>query len=279
MKYTISFLSCILLVGFTISKAQVIIARADVEYSHLPVEQQDDLTDLGMKVEQYFNNYNWIEDEFEYDLPTNIKIIIETVKEKTFEKIYRAQFLISTASGENFYDKMWEFVYDQSMSINHIKGQFDPLTHFLDFYAYMVLAGELDTNGLLLGNSLYEKARDIANQGILSNYSTGWSQRLDKLNSITNVHIRPLREAKPDFFEALYWMEEGNDKKAYEFAKKVLNAIAKVKKSQPNNEYMTTFFKSHYNELAKLFSGKNEELEMLVNFDSKHRATYRDHMN
>ena len=265
---------CMSLNGFT----QVLNVSVSVEYGHLPDDQQGELEGFVDKVEQYFNNYEWVEDEYETDVSCNVKIIIETVQKKTFEKIYKTQFLISSVSGENFYDRVWEFPYERSFPLNHNKAIFDPLTHFLDFYAYMVLAGELDTYGLLLGSPLYDKALDIASQGLLSQYARGWSQRNDELQKITHIRTRPLREVKPDFFEALYLYEEGNYKEAYKYAAKVFECIKKVHNSQPNNRYLRIFFEAHHKEIAALFTEKFEVLELLVDIDSKHRETYRQYL-
>lgn len=258
--------------------SQAINANVTVQYSHLSSDEQKELEELGTKVEQYFNNYEWIEDEYEYDVECNVQIIIETAQKKTYEKLYKAQFLISSTSGENFYDKVWEFPYEPSTSLNHTKGQFDPLTHLLDFYAYMVLAGELDTYGLLLGSPYYDKAQDIANQGIMSQYPRGWNQRAMELQKITNIRTRPLREVKPDFFEALYFYDEGNYQEAKKFAKNVMAGIKKVYSQQPNNRYLRIFFDAHYRELAQLFEGDLAVLEDLVEIDSRHRETYREYM-
>ena len=255
--------------------AQVLMVSTTVEYEYLPTDEQDDLIDLAEKIDRYFNGYTWVEDEFEYDLECTIHVIFENVRKKSSEKIYKAQFLISTASGENFYDKTWEFTYEKTSPLSHSKVQFDPLTHFLDFYAYMVMAGELDTNGLLLGNPLYEKAIDIANQALSSRYPRGWNMRMQEVQKIINTRTRPLREIKPDFFEALDYLEEDNLKEAYKKARIVLDGIAKTYNSQPNNRYLQYFFKSHSKELAQLFAGHNDDLQKLVKFDSKHRETYR----
>jgi hypothetical protein len=266
----------ILFCSLAAGQAQALKVKVTAQYEHLPTDEQDDLSDFAEKVEQYFNGYTWIEDEYQYDVECNAQVIIETVQKKTFEKIYKTQLIISSASGENFYDKAWEFPYEKSFPLSHTKGQFDPLTHVLDYYAMVVLAGEMDTNGLLLGTPLYDKAMDIGNQGLLSQYSRGWSQRVDELQKITHLNTRPLREVKPDFFEAVYSLNQGKNKEAYDQARKVLAGIEKVMSMQPNNRYLQVFFNSHYRELAQLFKGHNAELEKLITFDNKHRDAYRD---
>lgn len=258
-----------------ISFGQVLHVSANIQASHLPTEEQNDLNTFTDKIEQYYNGYDWIDDEFEYDVDCNIQIIVETVQQKTAEKIYKTQFLISSVSGENFYDKDWQFPYQESFQMSHSKGLFDPLTHVLDFYAYIVLAGEMDTNGLLLGTPLYDKAMDIANQAMLSQYPRGWNLRIQELQKITDMRNRPLREVKPNFFEALYFLDEDKPMTAYQEGLKVMQGLEKVFKMQPNSKPLQTFFKSHHKKLATLFRGHNKELDRLVRMDSKHRESYR----
>lgn len=278
MKKT-AFTAAILFLIFIAAQAQVLKVNVTVEASHLNTDQQDELEGFDDKVAQYFNGYSWVEDDFEYDVNCNVRIIIETVQKKSFEKIYKAQFVISSSSGEVFYDKSWEFPYERSFPISHTHAQFDPLANFLDFYAYMILAGELDTNDLLLGTPLYNQAQSIANQALQSRYPNGWNKRLELVLMITNARTKPLREVKPDFFEALYQLDEGNISKAYQLAGNVLKGLKKVHNMQPNNTYMQTFFNSHYRELAKLFKGHSTDLEDLIVLDSKHRNAYREAAN
>lgn len=272
MKIKIFLFICI---PFFLS-AQVMRVSVDVNFAHLePIEQQF-LANFKTQVEDYFNNYSWTDDEFETDIETNISIIIETVTEKSFERIYKTQFLIKSVSGESFYDKEWEFPYQQGYFFEHNQVQFDPLCNFLDYYAFMILAGEMDTYGTTLGTTFYDAALDIANRGILSEYPRGWSSRLSELLKITNVRTRPLREAKPDFFEAVYLYDEGKTAEARELALKVLDAIEKVVSEQPNNKYLRFFFDAHYVAFARLFAGDGESLNRLINYDNKHREAYRE---
>ncbi len=277
MKRFIYFLFIFLIPVLGVN-GQVLKVTVTLDPSNLPVDEVNKLNDFPDKVEQYFNNYEWVEDVYEYDVPCKVRIIIQSVQKKSHEKLYLAQFVITSESGEYFYDKTWEFPYDQGTPFSHFKGQFDPLTHFLDFYAYMILAGELDTNDYLKGNPLYEKARDIANQGQISRYPRGWSQRMNMVLVITDARTRPLREVKPDFFEALYLLDEGKRGEAYNYAKKVFEGIKKVFKVQPNNLYLQYFFNSHYQDLADLFRGHEPELTLLTEMDSRHRAAYREAM-
>jgi hypothetical protein len=276
MKIIISILA--LIMALNILPAQVIKASVRVDYNHLAYEEQEYLQELYSVIEDYYNNYAWTDDEYETDIEISIYVIIETVSQKSYEKIYKSQFQIKSVSGESFYDKEWEFPYQQGYSLEHNKVQFDPICHFLDYYAYVVLGGELDTYNLLLGTPYYDAAQDLANRGVLSQYSRGWNNRLLELQKITYIRTRPLREAKPDFFEAAYLLQEGKREQAREHGIKVLDAIKKVINKQPNNRYLKMFFDAQYVTFAQIFQNDNENLERLVNYDSNHRETYREAM-
>jgi len=265
----------ILMVLFHPVRAQVLRATVTVNYDHLALEEHKYLENLGMNIEDYYNNYAWTDDKYETDIDININIIIETVSEKSFERVYKSQFLIKSVSGESFYDKEWEFPYQQGYNFDHGSVQFDPLCNFLDYYADMILAGELDTYGTTLGTPYYDAAQDIANRGVVSQYPRGWSSRLEELQKITNVRTRPLREAKPIFFEAQYYLEEGNKALAHTKGLKVLDAIEKVVREQPNNKYLRNFFDAHYQTFADIFRNDAKSLERLIDYDNKHRETYR----
>lgn len=257
--------------------AQVLQVTADIEYEHMQSDEQEILSDFDLKIEQYFNNYEWIEDEFEYDVECQVQIIFMNVRQ-THERLFSAQIVLTSNSGEAFLDQNWEFPYDPGSSMSHIKGLFDPLTHVLDYYAYMILAGEMDTNGPFLGETQYSQARDIIEQGLRSEYSRGWSARLDEHQIITGVRTKPLRRIKPDFFEAMYLFQEKKYREAFDFSKKVLEGIEEVYKVSPNNRYLNMFFNSHHRQLGVLFQQQNKYLNKLVEFDSKHRETYRKYM-
>lgn len=275
----LSLLISIGLFLLSITNAQVLKVQTKIDFDHLTSEEQEELRELPDKINDYFNNYAWTEDEYETDIDVNIYIIIENVRKKSHEKIYKAQFQIRGASGDSFYDKEFEFPYHRNYPLEHNKVQFDPITKVLDFYANMILAGEMDTYGLMLGTPFYDAALDIANQGSFSQYKTGWSSRLKEHEKVTNIRSRPLREAKPDFFEALYYLDEENVKEARKYAHLVLKKIEQVYKNQPNNKYLKLFFDAHYKEIAVLFSGNTKVLQELEIYDPLHKDFYREYTN
>ncbi|MEJ2054788.1 MAG: hypothetical protein P8X42_12780, partial [Calditrichaceae bacterium] len=68
-------------------------------------------------------------------------------------------------------------------------------------------------------------------------------------------------------------------KEAFRFSKIVLEGIEEVYRVTPNNRYLNMFFNSHYRQLGVLFQQQNKYLNELVEYDSKHRETYRKYMS
>ncbi len=278
MKTLISSILLFLLFLVNVSNAQVLKAAVTIDFGYLPAEEVNNLKDLATNIQDFINNFAWTDDEYETDIDISIFIMIETMFVKSHEKMYKAQFQIKSVSGESFYDKEWEFTYQPGYLFDHSKIAFDALTHFIDYYCFLILAGELDGYAVNLGMPFYDDAQNLGNIGSLSKYPKGWSNRLKELQKITNARTRPLREAKPDFFEALYLFEEGNHAEARVYGIKVLDAIQKVVNEQPNNKYLKTFFDAHYVKFAKIFENDPDALNRLIIYDNYHRETYRKAM-
>jgi len=262
---------------FSLASAQVLNVRVTVKMEHLQPRDQSELSDLEQRLTDYLATTQWSEENQDIVLDCNLNLIIETVTSRGSEKVYRSQFLISSPSGENFYDKSCEFTYHPGQAMDAFRTYFDPLLSLVDFYAYMVIAGELDTYSLLGGTSFYDRAQDIANQGQLSNYSTGWTKRLEEVILITDADHIFLREAKFYFYEGLYFVEEEpNKENARKFVNAVVERLAKVYNKRPNSKALKRFMDAHYQEFCKffLFAPNQATLDKLIQIDARHRDTY-----
>ncbi len=230
-------------------------------------------------MEDYVNNYDWTGEHKEIIIECTANLIVKTVTNRGSDKIYRAEFLVSSPSGENYYDKSCEFVYQQGQAMNHNRAIFDPLLGLIDYYMYMVLGGELDTWLLRGGSEYYDKGLDIANQGTISNYSLGWNNRAEAVQLITDSDHIPLREAKLHYYDCLYYIEAKNDRdNARRLSQLVLEKLMKVHQRRPNSAALKRFFDAHYKEICTLFTFAESDdfVDRLMNMDSRHSDTYRE---
>ena len=149
----------------------------------------------------------------------------------------------------------------------------------MDYYAYLVIAGELDTYDLFAGNPFYDRCQEISNRGQLSNYGTGWKSRLDEVILITDGDHVPLREAKYYYYQGLYFVErEPKPEYAHEISKGVVERLAKVANKRPNSRALKRFFDAHYQEFCKLFQFDRNRTNVnnLININAAHRDTYQN---
>lgn len=278
LRNTICFM--IIFWGFvTEIPAQVLNFQVTVQTERLQPRDREDLQDLDQKLVSYINNSTWSDHNQDIVLEGNLQIIVETFSTRGSDKVYRAQFLVSSPSGENFRDKACEFTYYPSQSFEFYRTAFDPLPSLVDYYMNMVIGGEMDTYELFAGTPFYNKAQDIANQGQLSNYQLGWTKRLEQVIRTTDADHVPLREAKFYYYEGLYFIEkERNPAYARKFAKGVIERLEKVYNKRPNSAALKRFLDSHFQELPKLlqFDKNRDNLNVLIRIDARHRDTYRN---
>jgi hypothetical protein len=274
----IKYLTLAVVAGIISSaSAQVLNCKVTVSADHLQPRDREDLSDLEQRLTNYLNNADWSESNKDIVLNCNVQLIIETVTNRGSEKIYRSQFLISSPSGENFYNRSAEFTYVPGQAFDFFRTAFDPLLDLVDYYAYMVLAGEMDTYELFGGTPFYNKAQDIANQGQLSNYYLGWKSRLEEIILINNSDHVPLREAKFYYYEGLYFIEqEPNPTYARQFSQAVVERLAKVHNKEPNSRVLKRFFDSHFQEICELFryDENRDNINKMTDIDARHRDTY-----
>ena len=263
------------------TSGQTIRVRVTLQMDRLPPQEQELLQNLPQQLTDYANNYKWTEENDEIIIEISVNIIIETIISRGVGtgQGYRAQFLVSSPSGENYYDKACEFFYQQGLPLEHDLAIFNPLAALFDYYIYMVIAGELDTWMLRGGSKYYSIAQNIANQGIISDFSTGWKSRWDAVQLVTDGDHIPLREAKLSYYDCLYFLEVKRDvEKVNNLSQKVLSQLEQIYNRRPNSAALKRFFDAHYTEICSLFAFNDDEtnIERLINMDPRHTETYRN---
>lgn len=277
MRLRVLFLILFLAAFVPSAIAQKINMKVAIKMEHLQPRDQSDLSDLHYRLEDYVNNNEWSTENQDITLHCNMQIIVETVNQRGADKIYKAQFLVGSASGENYYDKNCEFIYYPGQAFDQQRAAFEPLLALVDYYIYMIMGGEMDTYELMGGTVFYDRAQDIANQGQLSQYQLGWTDRLEEVIQNTDGYHAPLREAKFYFYEGLYFVEEEvNPENVRKFSTAVVDRLHKVWSKQPNSKVLKRFLDAHYQEFPKLlqYDQTDENINKMVQIDPRHKDTY-----
>ena len=175
-------------------------AKIDVKIDDrlLRNSEKQKVSSIKSEVSRFFSKHTWNEEFQDLEIPLHISIAFQGTAQKGGMETFHAQVLISDGMDLRYFDKSLQFYYNSGSSIYFDPVMFEPLGSFFAYYAYMVLAGHMDTYDFYGGNLAYDQSREIALRGIASDYPKGWSTRMQLLKEVTQN--KGLREARFAFY-------------------------------------------------------------------------------
>lgn len=255
--------------------AQFSEAEVKIECSRLSREERQDLNNLEMRIPDYFTNYDWFESKYSINIPIRINIFANSVNQAGSNRKFSGQMFVSKASGDQrFLEESFKFIYNENQSLIH-QQMIRPLSSIFDFYAYAILAGEMDTYELMGGDNLYEKARDIASQGQYSNYSDGWSERLKDLNKI--LDLPEYRRFKFYFWKIIDLENNKETKKIPANIDKMLDNLESIFEINSSERNTIVFINARKEALIGLLLdyGTEEQRQKLIQLNPQNKKFYQ----
>ena len=235
--------------------------------------ERQKVSSIGYEITRFFSGQIWDEDSQDLKIPLHISIAFQGIAQKSGMETFHAQVLISDGSDIRYFDKALQFYYNPGNSIQFDQVIFEPLGSFLAFYAYMILAGHLDTYDFYGGNYTYDQAREIALRGMASDYSKGWSNRNQLLKEVTGN--KGLREARFAYYVAMDLFDQGKPEEALKEFKLMLAGLEIVFRQFPTGRTLY-FLNAHHNKLANRLDllGQSDILYRLSEMDPSHKGIY-----
>lgn len=223
------------LLSYTLSYSQELNCKVTVNFESIPVVNRELLADFARTIEDYLNKTRFT-DKWEGDkIDCTFNIFFVGASS---DVNYSAQAVITSQrpiykSDKNslmlsINDAQWSFIYEKNQTLYATQSVFDPLTSFLDFYAYIIIGFDMDSYDELAGNPFFTKAYDIVNLGANSSYRTGWEKssssysRRGLVEDLLNEKFRPFREA---YFHYHYNGLDIFDIKKTEAVKNIVNLV------------------------------------------------------
>jgi hypothetical protein len=251
----------------------------------LPDEKEEKLENLQGKLEDYFCDYEWIEDFSGPAIPFSFRIYLVD-ESRGFEDRYGARVHVSNDYDLQYLDKDIHFPYQPDEPLEHDAIIYHPLTGVLDFYAYLIIGGEMDKRATLGGDPYFKKAQEVVQSALFSEYYRGWNRRKEELEAILIDENIPFRKMLAVYFRALSYVEEGELEKAKRFC---LSALAMIEEilarrgteeglSREQEEQIARFFTYHHMEIADLFKqdpNAQAVFEQLMTLDPQHGEVYQ----
>jgi len=273
LKYSSFFLIIIFLLNAVL--AQFPEVTVEISVDRMPEKERADLKTLEQKIPYYFEGYEWFENTYGVEIPLKISMFPEAVSTSGFERVFTSRFLITNEAADlRFFEKSFKFAYNSNDPLMHSE-MIHSLTSALDFYAYMFIAGELDTYDPLGGNNIYDKARDIATRGQTSQRPSGWKERLRDLEEIQG--LRDYRLAKYYYWNAIDNIDQEKPdavKIAIDEMLKHLDRMFDINARERNTHI---FLDVHARDIAEIIRkyGTPEQLDEIILQDPDNEAIYK----
>jgi hypothetical protein len=183
-------------------------------------------------------------------------------------------------------DNNWEFTYLPNQQIVHDEMIFNPLTSFLDFYAYLIIGYDLETYVPMSGSQCFQKAQKITQTASTSAVSKDWQiptasySKFAMTDELSNVKFNRFRSAFNNYhFDGIDLLAT-DQQKGLKNILKALEVINDVHRQNTSSVIIKQFFDSKYREIAEIFQTYPEKgvYETLSTYDQEHRSTYQEWM-
>ena len=277
---------------YSVSFGQELNCKVTVNYESIPVVNRELLVDFAQTIEDYMNKTKFT-DKWDGDKIECALTIFFTGASSEIN--YSAQAVVTSQrpiynSTKNslmlsINDAQWSFVYEKNQTLYATQSIFDPLTSFLDYYAYVIIGFDLDSYEELSGSTYFTKAFDIVNLGATSGFRIGWEKssssysRRGLVEDLLNEKFRFFREA---YFNYHYnGLDLFTDKRqaAFKNITKLIDVLDMMRtKVDINSVLIKTFFDAKSGEIIEYLRTYPDKsiFNKLKKIDPPHALKYDD---
>ncbi len=275
LHYSVAFF---LLIG-SFSWSQFIEVNTELDLRRLSEGDRQLFTTLAEDIENYLLNTQFSADANDLEVVIDIRLVLESVSRGGSQTRINAQAIFSNKLDQYFYAKGIQFPYSQGRKMYYTTA-FDPLASFLDYYAFMFIATELDTWKYMGGTTFFNRAIELSNLGKDSDWSVGWDDRWKKSRKIkSNQYLRSMRY---NYFTALDAL--GAEEVDIIIVKNAMSTfhedLLTLDKKLGSNKETLHFLKAYHESIAELLSALNlkDTLELLLLYDHDNKKVYESYL-
>lgn len=284
------FLVAVLLLP-TLLFAQELDANVSINTDRISAQYKDKLVNFTQDIKNYINNNRYTGEPWQYaKIKCNFTIFFESASEETrytaqvnINSIRSVEKSISGSPMLNVLDNSWSFTYEHGQSMYFNQSVFDPLTSFLDFYAYIIIGLDNDSYDMLSGTRYFNAALDIAMLGTNSQFSKGWDKgpsysRRGLVEDLVSEKYRKFRENFLDYhYNGLDLISTDRAKAQENMAKLIKDLEVQRKKQDLRGVLLQTFFNAKVGEITNCLSDYSDKIEIfaaLKRIDPGHISKY-----
>jgi len=287
-KY-LNFSTAIFLLIGSFSWAQFIEVNAELDLRRISEGDRQLFTTLAEDIENYFLNTQFSATTNDLEMIVDIRLVLESVSQGGSQTTINAQAIFVNKQvqpdgnlktmDQYFYAKGVQFPYSRGRKMYYTTS-FDPLASFLDYYAFMFIASELDTWEYMGGTTFFNRAIELASLGKDSDWSNGWNDRWKKSRKIKdNQYLRSMRFHYFSALDALL-AEKVDINIVTSHLNTFYEDLQTLDKKLGSNKETLHFLKAYHEKIAELFTALKlrEALELLIIYDHDNKEVYKSHL-
>jgi hypothetical protein len=272
--------------------AQELQFKVTANYENLPVYNKEVLGGFARTIQEYLNNTKFSGRTFDAEnrIQCTLNIYFTGASDQTN---YTAQVFLSSQRPIynsprsslmlKIIDNSWSFNYEKGQSLYFYPNTFEPITAFLNFYAYLILGIDEDSYKAGEGTEYFKKAFDMCSLGQNGKYSKGWEKnssvysRRGIIDDLLSEKFRPFREACFDYhYNGLDLMSKNKVNAQNKIANLVNVLDVMKKKSDIKGVLVNSFFEAKYSEIIENLKDypDKEVFKKLKKIDPPHASKY-----
>lgn len=298
---TIGGFAIVIVMMTGVGLAQELNCDVTINVENIPSAQRDLLVRFEQDVERYLNNTRWSDEDLggeKIDCSMTIFFLSAPAENR-----YTAQVAIvsqrpvynsttNEKTGRNtqvlrLFDDRWDFIYVPNQQMTRDDFRFEPLTGFLDYYAYLILGMDLETYNEQSGARYLQKALNICNLAASTAFAKDWQvssagtySRFGVADELMNLRYQPFRMAFHRYhFDGIDLLTT-ETQKGLENMLQAVETIADLRKNQdPRSILVRVFFDAKSLEIADSFLPFPDRsvYDRLIAADPSHQSTYDEY--
>lgn len=292
MKYILFFILTLTTINF----GQELNCKITVNMEKIQTANKDLLTNFQKTIEDYMNKTRFTNERWEGGkIECSFNILFQSAN----DNMYTAQVVVSSQRPIykslknslmlNVNDGSWTFLFEKNQQLQSNQSVYDPVTSFLDYYAYVIIGLDADSYDKLGGSPFFSKALDLVNLGATSGtYSAGWQNssavysRRGLVEDLMNEKFRAFREAIFDYhYNGIDIFQFKKDIALQNIVKLVNTLDAMRTKVDLRSVFFRVFFDAKNGEIAEYLKAlpNRDIFKTLKKIDPSHTSKYDEAMN
>ena len=258
---------------------QFIEVNVDLDLRRLSEGDRQLFHSMTEDIKNYYINTQFSPEVTDLEMIIEFRLVLESVSRGGRQISINAQAILTNKLDQYYYAKGIQFPYSQGRKMFYTTA-FEPLASFLDYYAFMFIAAEMDTWEYMGGTSFFNRAIEISDLGKDSDWSTGWDDRWKKSRKVkSNQYLRSMRF---NYFKALDAL--GAEDVDITIVNTAMNTFYEemliLDKKLGSNKETLHFLRAYHESIAELMAMFNlrDALELLIIYDHDNKKVYESYL-